>query len=109
MLHPSHLWLTIHESIGHSTELDRARGYEANYAGTTFVAPPDKVLNKLRFGKEFMNVNGNRTEPGALATVGWDDEGVPSTIVADHRQRFVRQLPDNERTRGMDFRPDPRS
>ena len=78
VLHPSHLWLTIHESIGHSTELDRARGYEANYAGTTFLAPPDRVLNKLRFGKEFMNVNGNRTEPGALATVGWDDEGVPS-------------------------------
>jgi TldD protein len=78
VLHPSHLWLTIHESIGHSTELDRARGYEANYAGTTFVAPPEKVLNKLRFGKEFMNVNGNRNEPGALATVGWDDEGVPS-------------------------------
>jgi TldD protein len=77
VLHPSHLWLTIHESIGHSTELDRARGYEANYAGTTFVAPPEKVLNKLRFGKEFMNVNGNRSEPGALATVGWDDEGVP--------------------------------
>jgi TldD protein len=76
VLHPSHLWLTIHESIGHSTELDRARGYEANYAGTTFVAPPEKVLNKLRFGKEFMNVNGNRSETGALATVGWDDEGV---------------------------------
>jgi len=78
VLHPSHLWLTIHESIGHSTELDRARGYEANYAGTTFVAPPEKVLNKLRFGKEFMNVNGNRNEPGGLGTVGWDDEGVPS-------------------------------
>jgi TldD protein len=77
VLHPSHLWLTIHESIGHSTELDRARGYEANYAGTTFIAPPEKVLNKLRFGKEFMNVNGNRTEAGALGTVGWDDEGVP--------------------------------
>jgi TldD protein len=78
VLHPSHLWLTIHESIGHSTELDRARGYEANYAGTTFVAPPEKVLNKLRFGKDFMNVNGNRTETGGLATVGWDDEGVPA-------------------------------
>jgi len=77
VLHPSHLWLTIHESIGHSTELDRARGYEANYAGTTFVGPPEKALNNLRFGKELMNVNGNRTEPGALATVGWDDEAVP--------------------------------
>ena len=40
VLHPSHLWLTIHESIAHPTELDRAMGYEANYAGTSFVAPP---------------------------------------------------------------------
>ncbi len=44
ILHPSHLWLTIHESIGHPTELDRAMGYEANYAGTSFIAPPDKML-----------------------------------------------------------------
>lgn len=78
VLHPSHLWLTIHESIGHSTELDRAQGYEANYAGTTFLAPPSQMLRKFRFGKEFMNVVGNRTEAGALATCGWDDEGVPS-------------------------------
>ena len=42
VLHPSHLWLTIHESIGHPTELDRAMGYEANYAGTSFVAPPEQ-------------------------------------------------------------------
>jgi TldD protein len=76
VLHPSHLWLTIHESLGHSTELDRARGYEANYAGTTFLAPPESVLHKFRFGGEFMNVMGNRTEAGALATCGWDDEGV---------------------------------
>jgi len=76
VLHPSHLWLTIHESIGHSTELDRALGYEANYAGTTFLAPPAKVLQKFKFGPEFMNVNGNRNEPGGCATCGWDDEGV---------------------------------
>ncbi|HEX3865964.1 MAG TPA: DNA gyrase modulator, partial [Gemmatimonadaceae bacterium] len=50
VLHPSHLWLTIHESIGHPTELDRAMGYEANYAGTSFVAPPDKVLGTLKYG-----------------------------------------------------------
>jgi TldD protein len=30
VLHPTHLWLTIHESIGHPTELDRAMGYEPN-------------------------------------------------------------------------------
>ena len=79
VLHPSHLWLTIHESIGHPTELDRALGYEANYAGTTFLAPPEKVLGKLKYGPEFMRVEANRTEPGGCATVGWDDEGVAAT------------------------------
>ena len=76
VLHPSHLWLTIHESIGHPTELDRAMGYEANYAGTSFVSPPEKVLGKLKYGPEFMNVRGDRSEPGACATIGYDDEGV---------------------------------
>jgi len=78
VLHPSHLWLTIHESIGHPTELDRAMGYEANFAGTSFLSPPEKVLNQFRYGPAFMNVVGNRTEPGGCATCGWDDEGVPT-------------------------------
>jgi TldD protein len=76
VLHPSHLWLTIHESIGHPTELDRAYGYEANYAGTSFIAPPEKMLGSLKYGPAFMNVQGDRSQPGALATVGYDDEGV---------------------------------
>ncbi|HEX9692672.1 MAG TPA: TldD/PmbA family protein [Gemmatimonadales bacterium] len=76
ILHPSNLFLTIHESIGHATELDRALGYEANYAGTTFLAPPADVLNTFRYGPEIMNVQADRTQQGALATVGWDDEGV---------------------------------
>ena len=33
VIDPSNLWLTIHESVGHATELDRALGYEAAYAG----------------------------------------------------------------------------
>ncbi|MGH7545815.1 MAG: TldD/PmbA family protein [Gemmatimonadota bacterium] len=78
VLHPNPLWLTIHESIGHPTELDRALGYEANYAGTSFLAPPERVLGTLRYGPEIMNVEGNRTEGGALASTGWDDEGVPA-------------------------------
>jgi TldD protein len=78
VLHPSHLWLTIHESIGHPTELDRAMGYEANFAGTSFLAPPEKVLNRFRYGPSFMNIVGNRTEPGGCSTCGWDDEGIPA-------------------------------
>jgi TldD protein len=74
VIHPSNLWLTIHESIGHATELDRALGYEANYAGTSF-ATYDK-LGTLQYGSEIMNVTGDRTQPHGLATVGFDDEGV---------------------------------
>lgn len=76
VLHPSNLWLTIHESIGHPTELDRALGYEANYAGTSFLHPPEEVLGNLRLGPEYMQFIGNRTEFGGCATTGWDDEGV---------------------------------
>ena len=76
VLHPSNLWLTIHESIGHPTELDRALGYEANYAGTSFLHPPEEVLGVTQVGPEFMQFIGNRTEFGGCATTGWDDEGV---------------------------------
>lgn len=74
VLDPTNLWLTIHESVGHATELDRALGYEANYAGTTFVRPTD--LHSLEYGSALMNVVADRTTPYGLATVGWDDEGV---------------------------------
>lgn len=74
VIHPSNLWLTIHESVAHGTELDRALGYEANYAGTTF-ATPDQV-GTLRYGSPRMHVTGDRLEPHGLATVGFDDEGV---------------------------------
>jgi TldD protein len=76
VLHPSHLWLTIHESVAHPTELDRAMGYEANYAGTSFVAPPEKVLGTLKYGSPLMNIRGDRTQPGSLSACAWDDEGV---------------------------------
>jgi TldD protein len=74
VIHPSNLWLTIHESIGHATELDRALGYEANYAGTSF-ATLDK-LGSLQYGSELMHVTGDRTVEHGLATIGYDDEGV---------------------------------
>ncbi|MBI4903916.1 MAG: TldD/PmbA family protein [Acidobacteria bacterium] len=77
VLLPSHLWLTIHESIGHSTELDRALGYEANYAGTSFLTT-DK-MGKQRIGSEIVNVWGDRTSERGLATIGYDDDGVKAT------------------------------
>jgi TldD protein len=78
ILDPRNLWLTIHESVGHPTELDRAMGYEANYAGTSFVAPPEKVIGKLKFGSELMTIRADRSQEGSLARVAWDDEGVPA-------------------------------
>jgi TldD protein len=71
---PSNLWLTIHESIGHATELDRAEGYEAAYAGTSF-ATFDK-LDTLQYGSPVMHITGDRTVEHGLATVGIDSEGV---------------------------------
>ncbi|GAA5145243.1 TldD/PmbA family protein [Pseudonocardia eucalypti] len=77
VIDPSNLWLTIHESVGHATEYDRAIGYEAAYAGTSF-ATPDQ-LGTLRYGSELMHVTGDRTVEHGLATVGYDDDGVATT------------------------------
>ncbi len=76
VLLPTHLWLTIHESIAHPTELDRIMGYEANYAGTSFIYPIENFLGKFRYGQSFMNIQGERSTPGGLSSIGWDDEGV---------------------------------
>ena len=74
VIDPTNLWLTIHESIGHATELDRALGYEAAYAGTSF-ATLDK-LNKLQYGSNVMHVTADRTVEHGLSTIRYDDEGV---------------------------------
>ncbi|WP_322778306.1 TldD/PmbA family protein [Frankia sp. Cas4] len=74
VIDPSNLWLTIHESVGHATELDRALGYEAAYAGTSF-ATLDRIRS-LCYGSPAMHVTGDRTAPHGLATIGYDDEGV---------------------------------
>lgn len=75
MLDPGHLWLTIHESVGHPTELDRVLGYEANYAGTSF-ATLDKRDSGFRYGSDKVTIVADKTQPGSLGAVGYDDEGV---------------------------------
>jgi TldD protein len=76
VLDPTHLYLTIHESVGHATELDRVLGYEANYAGTSF-ATLDKWQSKsFKYGSPLVNIFADKTQEGALGTVGYDDEGV---------------------------------
>ena len=74
VIDPTNLWLTIHESIGHATEYDRAIGYESAYAGTSF-ATPDR-LGTLKYGSAVMNVTADRTVEFGLASIGYDDEGV---------------------------------
>ena len=74
VLTPAHAMLTIHEIVAHATELDRILGYEANYAGTSFVKLSD--VGKLKYGSKLFNVTADRTRPGGIGTVGFDDDGV---------------------------------
>ncbi len=75
VLDPSHTWLTIHESVGHPLELDRVLGYEANYAGTSF-ATMDKMQSHFQYGSDKVNIVADKTQPGSLGAVAYDDEGV---------------------------------
>ncbi len=75
VLDPSHTWLTIHEAVGHPLELDRVLGYEANYAGTSF-ATLDKREQRFQYGSDKVNIFADKTQPGSLGAVGYDDEGV---------------------------------
>ncbi|MEU4684484.1 TldD/PmbA family protein [Streptomyces xinghaiensis] len=114
VVHPSNLWLTIHESIGHATELDRALGYEAAYAGTSF-ATFDQ-LGSLRYGSDLMNVTGDRTAEHGLATIGYDDEGVAAqswnlvkdgTLVGYQLDRRIAKLTGFERSNGCAYADSP--
>ncbi len=111
---PSNLWLTIHESIGHATELDRAVGYEAAYAGTSF-ATFDK-LGTLAYGSPVMHVTGDRTVAHGLATVAIDDEGVEGqsfdlvregTLVGYQLDRSIAAAMGFERSNGCAFADSP--
>jgi TldD protein len=76
ILDPSHLWLTIHESAGHPTELDRVLGYEANLAGTSFLTLDKWKSKKFNYGNNLVNIFADKTQVGSLGAVGYDDEGV---------------------------------
>jgi TldD protein len=76
VLDPSHLWLTIHESVAHPTELDRVLGYEANYAGTSFLSLEKLKSKSFKFGNKNMNIVADKDQKGSLGAVGYDDEGV---------------------------------
>lgn len=76
VIDPTNLFLTIHESVGHPSELDRVLGYEANYAGTSFLTLDKWESRKFNFGSKIVNFEADKTQKGSLAAVGYDDEGV---------------------------------
>ena len=96
VLTPSHAMLTIHEIVAHATELDRILGYEANYAGTSFVKLSD--VGKLKYGSKLMNITGDRTIPGGMATIGYDDDGVKTTEFPIVREGILVGLQTNRET-----------
>jgi TldD protein len=93
---PSHAMLTIHEIVAHATELDRVLGYEANYAGTSFVKLED--IGKLKYGSKLFNVTGDRTIQGGMCTVGFDDDGVKTTSFPIVREGILVGLQTNRET-----------
>lgn len=76
ILDPLHLALTIHESVGHATELDRVLGMEESLAGRSFATP--EKLGNFRYGTDLVNFTADNTLPGGLASFGFDDDGVPA-------------------------------
>jgi TldD protein len=103
VLSPAHMMLTIHEIIGHATELDRIVGYEANYAGTSFIKLED--VGRLKYGSEIFNVTADRTSRG-LASTGFDDDGVKTTEWPIVRDGILVGLQTNRETAhyvGEDF------
>lgn len=76
ILDSNQLALQIHESCGHAVELDRVLGYEASYAGTSFLTP--EKLQDFQYGSHIVNLTADATIPGGLGTFGYDDEGVPA-------------------------------
>ncbi|HEX2119935.1 MAG TPA: TldD/PmbA family protein, partial [Acidimicrobiales bacterium] len=79
VLESSQLALQIHESVGHAIELDRILGWEAAFAGTSWLDPAQ--LGSMRYGSDLMNITADATLPGALGSFGYDDEGVPAQAV----------------------------
>ncbi|SFT26191.1 TldD/PmbA family protein [Mucilaginibacter polytrichastri] len=76
VLDPTNLYLTIHESAGHPSELDRVLGYEANFAGTSFLTLDKWKSGKFNYGSKLVNIAADKTQPNSLGYVGYDDEGV---------------------------------
>jgi TldD protein len=109
ILSPSHAMLTIHEIVAHPTELDRIVGYEANYAGTSFIKVPD--IGKLKYGSKHFNITASKTDRG-IGSIGYDDDGVKcmewpivreGVLVGTQTNRETAQYINEDFSRGCTF------
>jgi TldD protein len=75
ILGKSQLVLQVHESCGHAVELDRVLGYEANFAGTSFLTLDKR--NAFQYGSKKVNLFQDGTSPQFIGSSKYDDEGVP--------------------------------
>jgi TldD protein len=92
--------LLVHESCGHPTELDRVLGWEAAFAGTSFLMP--EMRGHFRYGSELVNMTADSLLPGGLGTFGWDDEGTPAQRSAIVREGiFAGYLSSRESARAL--------
>jgi TldD protein len=112
VIDPTNLWRTLHETIGHSTEIDRALGHEVTLSGDTFTSP--LRLGDLMLGSELMNVTGDRTTRHGCATVGYDDDGVAGTswniveegvLTSFQVDRATAGIAGEERSNGCSYAP----
>ena len=74
ILHPNQMMLQIHESVGHASELDRVLGWEANFAGTSFLTT--EKYKTFKYGSDIVNLVADTTLPNGIATLAYDDDGV---------------------------------
>ena len=98
------LMLQIHESVGHAIELDRILGWEAAFAGTSWLELPK--LGSLRYGSDLMNITADPTLPGCLGSFAFDDEGTPAErrdIVRDGIWVGVLSGRDSATVAGLDY------
>jgi TldD protein len=65
----------VDNSLGTALELDRVMGYEANAAGTSYLAPPETILGSAIVPPS-VTLTAERSAPTGAATVKWDAEGV---------------------------------
>ena len=89
VIDPTNLYLTIHESAGHPSELDRVLGYEANFAGTSFLTLDKWKSGKFNYGSSLVNIAADKTQTGSLGAVGYDDEEGKMWQMGRYKRRYT--------------------